>query len=55
MGHNRYIFLKESAVDAISLSYVHSVFKFFLKCLFILLISLFYKTSPSLDRSDKTA
>ena len=53
MGHNRYIFLNESAVDAISLPYVQSVFKIVLICLFILIISLFYKTKTSLGRSDK--
>jgi hypothetical protein len=54
MGHNRYIFLKESVIDAISLPYVQSVFKIILMCLFIIFISLFYKTKHSLDRSDKT-
>lgn len=53
--YNRDIFLNDSAIDAISLPYVQSVFQIILKCLFILFISLFYKTKPSLDRSDKTA
>jgi hypothetical protein len=55
VGYNRYVFLYEGAIGAISLPYVQSIFKIILICLFILFISLFYKTKPSLDRSDKAA
>ena len=63
-------FLNKSAIDVISchvigrsdtlcdnnlLLGVQSVFKIILICLFIFFISLFYKTKPSLDSSDKTA